>query len=320
MRIAVTGREGQVAQALVEIGAAEGVEVVLVGRPALDLADPASVLPALEQARPDLVVSAAAYTAVDKAESEPDLAYAVNATGAGAVAAAAARLGVPVLHLSTDYVFDGASPRPYREDDPTGPLGVYGRSKLDGERAVAAANPRHVILRTAWVYAPFGANFVRTMLRVAASRDEVGVVADQRGCPTSALDIARALVAIARVAAEPSGADVTTTALEAALGGEAFAGAVLPASPVPTDLWGVFHLTGRGEAVWADVAEAIFARSAVLGGPTARVKRIATADYPTPARRPANSRLDGGKLTRVYGVTLPDWHPSLEACVTRLLA
>ena len=294
MRIAVTGRDGQVVSAFLDIAASEGVEVIAVGRPDLDLAAPATVLPALQAARPDVVVSAAAYTAVDKAESEPEVARAINQEGAEAVAAAAARLGVPVIHLSTDYVFDGAATRPYREDDPTGPLGVYGRSKLLGERAVAAVNPRHVILRTAWVYSPFGANFVRTMLRVAGSRDEVSVVADQQGCPTSAIDIARAVIAVARRVGPGS----------------------VDAAP---DLFGTFHLTGRGEAVWADVAEAVFARSAALGGPTARVKRIGTADYPTPARRPANSRLDGGKLAHVYGLVLPAWRESLDGCVTRLV-
>ncbi len=275
------------------MGALAGITVIPVGRPALDLARPETIAPALAAAGPDVVVNAAAYTAVDKAESEPDLAHAVNAVGAGAVAEAAARLGLPVLHLSTDYVFDGRLDRPYREDDPTGPLGTYGGSKLEGERRVAGANPRHVILRTAWVYAPFGANFVRTMLRLATSRDEVGVVADQRGCPTGALDIASALLAIA--ARVRTGAD-----------GE--------------PPFGLFHLTGGGEATWADVAEAVFVRSAALGGPTALVRRITTADYPTPAPRPANSRLDGSRLADVYGLTLPDWHASLDTCVTRLLA
>jgi dTDP-4-dehydrorhamnose reductase len=293
MRIAVTGRDGQVAKSLFEVAQAEKVEAVFLGRPDLDLARP-TILPALRGARADAVINAAAYTAVDKAESEPDLAAAVNAVGAGAVAAAASRLGLPVLHLSTDYVFDGESERPYREEDETGPPGVYGRTKLQGEQAVAAANPSHVILRTAWVYSPFGQNFVKTMLRLAATRDEIGVVADQRGCPTSALDIARALVAVARrVTAEGEGG-----------------------SP----LYGIFHMTGQGEAAWSDVAETIFAHSAKLGGPAARVKPIPTADYPTPARRPANSRLDGTKLRAVYGVTLPVWTASLESCVGRLLS
>ncbi len=293
MRIAVTGREGQVARALAEAGPARGTTIVLVGRPALDLADPSGVLPALREARPDVVVNAAAYTAVDKAESEPDLAMAVNGRGAGAVAEAAKALGVPVIQISTDYVFDGTADRPYREDDATGPMGVYGASKLAGETAVAAANPRHAILRTAWVYAPFGANFVRTMLRLAGTRDEVGVVADQHGCPTAALDIADAVIDVARR---------------------------LAAAPDDGSLTGMFHLAGQGEAVWADVAEAVFAASSARGGPQARVRRITTADYPTPARRPANSRLDGAKLTRIYGLTLPAWQDSVTACVHRLLA
>ena len=185
MRIAVTGANGQVATSLLE-RAGPKLEVVALGRPAFDLASRAAVLAGLEAARPDVIVNAAAYTAVDKAEAEEAEALRVNGEGAGHVAEAAERLGVPLLHLSTDYVFDGALDRPYREDDPTGPTGAYGRSKLAGEKAVAAACGNSVILRTAWVYSPFGANFVRTMLRLNETRDEVGVVADQRGNPTSA--------------------------------------------------------------------------------------------------------------------------------------
>lgn len=292
MRIAVTGREGQVVRALAEVGQRDGVTVVPVGRPALDLAHPAGIGPALQAARPDVIINAAAYTAVDKAETEPALAMAVNGVGAGLVADAAAAMRVPILHLSTDYVFDGMLGRPYREDDPTGPLGGYGQSKLAGEHAVAAATSLHVILRTAWVYAPFGQNFVRTMLRLAQTRDEVGVVDDQWGCPTSALDIAAALLAVARR---------------------------LTGSAATADLFGIFHMTGQGEAVWADVADAVFARAAALGAPSARVRRITTAEYPTPARRPANSRLDGGKLAAAYGLTLPVWHQSIATCVERLV-
>lgn len=294
MRLLVTGRDGQVARAVAERGAVARIDVVALGRPTLDLLAPGGIADAIADARPDVVVNAAAYTAVDNAESEPDLAGRVNGEGAGAVALAAAQLGVPVLQLSTDYVFDGAANRPYREEDPTGPLGAYGRSKLDGERRVAAANPRHVILRTAWVYAPFGSNFVRTMLRLATTRDRVGVVADQRGCPTAALDIADAILAVAtRIVAD---------------------GGLTPS------LLGVFHMSGQGEASWADVAEAIFARAALRGGPSAAVDRITTAHYPTPARRPANSRLDGAKLAQAYGIVLPPWRVSLDACVDRLLA
>ncbi len=291
MRVAVTGSKGQVATALVERAGAD-VEVVTLSRPAVVLEDRTAVLDAVAAAQPDVVVSAAAYTAVDKAESEEDLAMRVNCDGAGHVAEAAARIGAPLLHLSTDYVFDGALDRPYREDDPTGPTGAYGRSKLAGERRVAELDPNAVILRTAWVYSPFGANFVRTMLRLNETRDEVGVVADQRGNPTSALDIADALLAIARQ---------------------------LHDGPAP-EMRGLFHMTGAGEATWADVAEAVFAEAHAHGRRLTRVKRITTADYPTPARRPANSRLDGAKLARVFGVVLPDWRGSVAACCGRLLA
>jgi dTDP-4-dehydrorhamnose reductase len=290
MRVAVTGSKGQVATSLIE-RAGPKLEVIALGRPAFDLTDRAAVLAGLEAARPDVIVNAAAYTAVDKAEAEEALALRVNGDGAGHVAEAAERLGVPLLHLSTDYVFDGALDRPYREDDRTGPTGAYGRSKLAGEKEVAGRCRDSVILRTAWVYSPFGANFVRTMLRLNETRDEVGVVADQRGNPTSALDIADALVAIAaRVKDDPAPA-----------------------------LRGIFHMTGSGDGTWADFAQAVFAEAAARGRRLTRVKRIATADYPTPARRPANSRLDNEKLARVYGFRLPDWRRSVEDCCARLL-
>lgn len=292
MRIAVTGHRGQVVQALLERGPPLGVEIVAVGRPALDLAEPDSVARAFAPIACDVIVNAAAYTAVDKAETEEDLSTRINGAGAGAVAAVAVRRGVPLIHLSTDYVFDGGLDRPYREDDPVGPVGAYGRSKLAGERAVAAAYPAAAIFRTAWVYAPFGANFVRTMLRLGETRADVAVVADQRGAPTSALDIADGLIIAARARR---------------------------AAPEDPALAGVFHMTGAGEAVWADFAEEIFAEATRLGRAPVRVRRIATADYPTPARRPANSRLSTEKLARAYGVRLPDWRASARACVARLL-
>lgn len=293
MRIAVTGRTGQVACALAERAAdRDDVEIITVGRPELDLSEPRSVADALTAIRPDAIVSAAAYTAVDKAESEEVLALAVNATGAGAVAQAAAQLGVPVLHLSTDYVFDGRKAAPYVEDDPVNPLGAYGRTKLAGERAVAAATPDHAIFRTAWVYSPYGGNFVRTMLRLAGERDSLRVVADQLGNPTSALDIADALIAAAKAMHDASD---------------------------DSGLRGIFHLSGQGETQWADFARTIFAESARLGGPSATVEDIATADYPTPAVRPANSRLDKTKLHDRFGITLPDWRVSTAQVVARLL-
>lgn len=291
MRIAVTGRCGQVARSLQERGAAHGHEVVALARPHCDLAAPETIAPALARARPDLVVSAAAHTAVDRAEAEPELAHAINAQGAAGIAVAAARLGVPLIHLSTDYVFDGRAARPWREDDIPCPQTVYGASKLAGEAAVLAAGGDATILRVAWVYSPFGANFVKTMLRLAEAHEEVMVVDDQTGNPTSALDIADGIL---RVAERLVASDEAR-------------------------LRGVFHMSGAGEASWAQFAGAIFAASRALGGPAARVRPIASGEYPSPATRPANSRLDCGLLAQVHGVRLPDWRPSLGEVVARIL-
>jgi dTDP-4-dehydrorhamnose reductase len=289
----VTGVQGQVVTALVERGAAaDDIDVVTLGRPVLDLADPAGIDAALTATRPDVIVSAAAYTAVDKAESEPDLATTINGEAPGAIARAAARLAVPIIHISTDYVFDGSKDGAYLESDPVSPLGVYGQTKLAGEQAVAAATPDHAILRTAWVYSPFGNNFVKTMLRLANDRPELGIVSDQQGAPTSALDIADAVIAVTRQ---------------------------LLARPHDASLRGVFHMSGTGYTDWASFAEAIFAYSAEKGGPAARVNRLTTSQYPTPAARPANSRLDNGKLAKRFGVQLPEWQTSLKTVIDRLL-
>jgi dTDP-4-dehydrorhamnose reductase len=293
MRFAVTGRNGQVVRSLLERGRSAGHEIVALGRPELDLAaDADAIVDAIEAAHPEVVVSAAAYTAVDKAESEPELAFGINERGAGAVARAARLVGVPLVHLSTDYVFDGAKDGPYLEEDSTGPTGVYGASKLAGEAAVQAEHANSAILRTAWVYSPFGANFVRTMLRLASDRDQVAVVADQRGNPTSGLDIADGVLAVA-------------------------ANLVRDDDPA---LRGIFHMTAAGEASWAEFAEAIFSVADREHGPSARVEHIAAADYPTAARRPANSRLDCGKLARLHRLRLPDWRSSTETVVERLLS
>lgn len=291
MRILVTGREGQVVQSLLEkVAQRPDLDVVALGRPELDLADPETIRKAVVGDKPDVVVSAAAYTAVDQAEDEPELALAVNAAGAAAVAEAAKACGAPVIHLSTDYVFAGDSDRPYVETDPTGPRSVYGSSKLEGERLVAAANPQHIILRTAWVYSPFGKNFVKTMLRLAETRNGLSVVSDQWGNPTSALDIAEAVIRVAdHLAAKPD-----------------FAG------------YGVYHLAGTGDINWSGFARGIFAESARHGGPTAEVTDIATADYPTKAARPANSRLSTEKFSTTFGWSMPHWQASLAEVVARL--
>jgi len=290
LRLAVTGLTGQVVSALIA-RAPRDVEIIALGRPQLELAKRDAVLASLRHAQCDAIINAAAYTLVDKAESEADLAMRVNGEGAGNVAEAAAELGVPLLHLSTDYVFDGSLDRPYQEEDQTNPTSVYGRSKLAGEEQIRATHARHVILRTAWVYSPYGANFVKTMLRLGRERDEVGVVSDQLGNPTSALDIADGLIDIAkRLARDPSEV-----------------------------LYGTFHMSGQGEASWAEMAQAIFDVSAAHGAKPVKVRAIATSDYPTPAKRPANSRLDNAKLNMAYGVTLPHWRSSLTQCVEKLL-
>lgn len=291
MRILVTGREGQVVSALAEEGPSLGHEILRLGRPELDLATPGNLDALFATARPDAIVSAAAYTGVDQAESEPDLAMAINGTAPGLIAAAAARRDVPVIHLSTDYVFEGGKLMPYLESDPTSPQGAYGRTKLAGEQAVAANNPRHVILRTAWVYAHGGKNFVRTMLRLASDRPELRVVSDQFGCPTYATDLAQAILAVA---------------------------SQLPGRPAGDQGYGVFHASGSGDTSWAGFASAIFDRAAAMGRKDARVVPVSTAEYPTPARRPANSRLDCGKLRQIYGVSQPHWFDGLSRCLARL--
>ncbi|WLS12062.1 dTDP-4-dehydrorhamnose reductase (plasmid) [Shinella sumterensis] len=291
MRLAVTGKQGQVVTALRERGPQVGVEIIAVGRPEMDLTDPASIRRILSEVKPDAIVSAAAYTAVDKAESEPELAFTVNARGPAALAEIAAKIDVPVVHLSTDYVFPGDKDGIYLETDATGPVSVYGTSKLAGEEAIAAATHNHVILRTAWVYSPFGANFVKTMLRLAETRNALNVVADQHGTPTSALDIADAVITIAKR---------------------------LVSDPDP-ELRGVFHLTAQGEATWADFAEAIFGVLRERKGKAVTVGRITTDQYPTPARRPANSRLSTEKLAKTYGIVLPDWEQSTRVVLDHLL-
>ncbi|KXO74297.1 dTDP-4-dehydrorhamnose reductase [Brucella anthropi] len=292
MKILITGREGQVVQSLLEKASQRpDLQVIALGRPELDLTQPAIVRSAIEAIKPDLVVSAAAYTAVDLAEDERELAFAVNAIGAEAVAKAAKICGVPIIHLSTDYVFAGDAGEPYVETDATGPRSVYGSSKLEGERLVAQANPRHIILRTAWVYSPFGKNFVKTMLKLSETRDALSVVSDQWGNPTSALDIADAIIQVAdHLAVAPD-----------------------------FSAYGVYHLVGTGDTNWSGFARAIFDESAKLGGPIATVMDITTADYPTKAARPANSRLSTAKFQKVFNWSAPQWQSSLRDVMARLV-
>jgi dTDP-4-dehydrorhamnose reductase len=292
MRIAVTGRKGQIARSLIERARTAGLDVVSFGRPAFDLsADAETILRALAAASPDAIISAAAYTLVDRAESEADLAFAVNQHGARTVAEAAETLNIPLIHLSTDYVFDGSKAGPYLETDPTAPAGVYGASKLAGEKAVLETHANSAVVRTAWVYSPFGSNFAKAMLRLAADREEIAVVADQRGNPTSALDIADGLF---RIIANLAGSQ-------------------------DPELRGIFHMTAQDDASWAEFAEAIFSASKSANGPTARVRPIATSEYPTPAKRPSNSSLDCSKLEHLHGIRLPEWRTSVPGVVGQLV-
>ena len=292
MRILVAGRTGQLAVALQERLPRDGHEVVALEAPQLDLTDRGSIERAIESAAPDAVVNAAAYTAVDRAEEQRELAFAVNAIGAGMLADAVAKRGLPFVHISTDYVFSGDGGAPYAEDAATGPTGVYGDSKLAGERAVLMHNPRSAILRTAWVCGPHGANFVKTMLRLGAERDSVSVVADQQGAPTFAADLADAIARmLPRLATAPAG-------------DEAF---------------GLFHLTGLPHTTWHGFAEAIFAGAAARGHTVPALRAITTAEYPTPARRPADGRLDCGRIARVHGIQAADWRQSLSLCLDTLI-
>jgi dTDP-4-dehydrorhamnose reductase len=293
MRVLVTGRDGQLALSLAERASAfPDLALQTLGRPGLDLERPETIAEAIRDAAPDVVVNAAAYTAVDQAEDEPERAFRINSAAAGELAEAARRVGARIVQVSTDYVFDGTADGAYDETAPTHPLGVYGASKLEGERRVADANPEHLILRTAWVYSPFGRNFVRTMLNAAKSRDELNVVDDQNGNPTSALDIADGILAIlSRWRSEPG-----------------------------QGLGATYHLAGTGTTSWFGLARHVFAQAALLGLPTAQVRPIRTEDWPTRATRPRNSRLDCARLESDFGFRAPMWQESVAETVRRLAA
>ena len=292
MRVLIAGREGQVARALVERLVNSDHQVTALEPPDLDLTNHASIAAAMTMVVPDLVVNAAAYTAVDRAEDQPEVARAVNATGAGWLAKAAGARGVPFVHFSTDYVFDGLKGVPYVEADAPNPLGIYGATKEAGEVAVLAANPRSVVIRTAWVCSADGANFVKTMLRLAKERAELCVVADQHGAPTFAADLADA---VARMAPR------------------------LLAAPAGDAAFGLFHLSGAPHTTWHGFTAEILEQAAMRGHPRPRLSPIATSDYPTKAQRPADGRLDCSKIERVHGIVPADWRTSLGHCLDRLL-
>ncbi|MFB4370759.1 MULTISPECIES: dTDP-4-dehydrorhamnose reductase [unclassified Pseudomonas] len=285
MKILLLGQHGQVSREL-QLLLSQGHELIVLGREQLDLAETDNLRDAVRRLQPQLIINAAAHTAVDAAESEPEAAFAINATAPGVLAEEAAALDVPVIHYSTDYVFDGSKPTAYHEDDLPNPLGIYGRSKLAGEQAIAAVGGKHLILRTSWVYSLHGRNFLLTMQRLLQEREQLSVVADQIGAPTWAGSIAAATVQLIERWQQRQ-----------------------------TAAWGVYHFTARGETAWFGFAEAIAAQLLAQGRAVAALKPIATTEYPTPAKRPLNSRLDCTRLERDWGVRLPDWQAGLLECL-----
>ena len=291
MRVLILGGNGQVAFELRRAAWPAGTLPTIAGRPDFDMTRPETLEPVLAATAPEVVINATAHTAVDKAESEPDLAFAINRDGPARLAELCAGRGIPLLHISTDYVFDGSGDAPHAEDEPTAPLGVYGASKAAGEEAVRAALPRHLILRTSWVYGAHGNNFVKTMLRLGAEREELRVVSDQHGSPTAAADIAETLVRLA-VRATDTG-------------------------PVA---WGTYHYAGTGFTTWYDLAEHVFQAQERATGRRPRLIPIATADYPSPARRPANSRLDCSRIARAFGIVGRPWQEGVDRVLAELAA
>jgi dTDP-4-dehydrorhamnose reductase len=301
IRVLVTGSRGQVGAELTR--ALEGhAQVIAHDRTTLDLTKPDEIAARIREARPDVIANAAAYTAVDRAEAEPDLARAVNAIAPRVIAAEAKRAGALLIHFSTDYVFDGAKALPYVESDATGPLNVYGLTKLEGEQAVAASGCPHAILRTSWVYGPHGANFMLTMLKLAATRQELRVVDDQRGAPTSSRELARATLALFT-------------------GGERSRAISSRDVARVKEASGLYHASAAGETTWCGFARAIFELRSRQAGPrfsAPRLIAIASSEYPTAARRPANSVLSSAKLAAVLGVELQDWRQGLEEALSAL--
>lgn len=285
--VLVVGASGQIAQALARGSRHFPFQVICAGRGSADISVPAEVEALFRQRAPGVVINAAAYTAVDRAESDQVSAFAVNAEGPGHLARLCREVEAPLVHLSTDYVFNGEGREPYKETDPTAPLGVYGASKAAGEAAVRSLWPRHLILRTAWVYSNDGHNFLKTMLRLGAERSELAVVGDQIGSPTWAQDVADAILRLVPELVAREG-DVA---------------------------WGTYHLTNEGQASWFDFASEIFRIARMAGGPSPSLRPITTAEYPTPARRPAYSVLDTSKFRRTFGFGLPHWQASLARCL-----
>jgi dTDP-4-dehydrorhamnose reductase len=292
VKIFLTGGEGQLGTELIAQAAAHGMDILAPSLAKMDLTRPEQIDPFWDDFQPEAVINAAAYTAVDRAESESDLAFAVNAQAPAFMARRCAREGIPLIHISTDYVFDGRKGTPYHEEDPVMPLGVYGRSKAEGEAAVRSALGPHLIVRTAWLYSAHGVNFVKTVMRLVAERDELRIVDDQFGCPTCAADLADALLRIAS--------------------------RLKPGNEIP---WGTYHYCGSGVTSWCGLArhvlETLVSRGRIR---SFRLMPISSAEYPTPARRPPYSVLDCRRIESAFGIRRAPWPQSVEKTVDRLLA
>ena len=287
LKILITGQHGQVSRELQQRLQGLG-ELVVLGRDQLDLANVEHIRQQVRAHRPGLIINAAAHTAVDQAESEPDAAFAINAIAPGVLAEEAKALGIPLIHYSTDYVFDGSKPAPYTEDDLPNPLGVYGQSKLAGEQAIMAVGGEHLILRTSWVYSSHGKNFLLTMQRLLQEKPHMRIVADQIGAPTWAGTIANSTRALIE-------------RWQAGLAGD----------------WGVYHLTAKGETSWFGFAQAIGEQLRAEGKACAELEAIPSSAYPTPAKRPLNSRLDCNRLQQQWQVGQPQWQDALRECLAQ---
>lgn len=287
MKVLVIGRSGQVAKALAAIG---GEQVRCVGRPDVDLADPLSTKRLISNATEDVVINAAAYTSVDGAETDKEQAFLLNEMGPRELAAACCDRGVPLIHMSTDCVFDGTLDRAYEPDDTARPLGVYGESKHAGEVAVRAEWTKSLVVRVSWIFSPYASSFAHAMLRLAQTRDAISVVSDQYGCPTYAPDLAAALLSMAEQCAAPDFTD-----------------------------WGIYHLAGQGATSRSEQAKVIYEISRAHGGPIADVLPIETKNFPTPAERPLNARLSITKTTQVFGIKLKPWQEGMKQTVPEIL-
>lgn len=291
MKILITGAQGQVGKELTSLAKERGYDVIAAGRSDLDITQATDVQDFINHHHPDVVINAAAYTAVDKAEEEQVLAYAINRDGAKNIATACTELSLPLLHISTDYVFDGTKVESYNEEDKVSPLGVYGESKWQGEEAIRERLSNHIILRVAWVFGAQGNNFVKTMLRLGKERDELNVVADQYGGPSPAKDIADALINLAEQYTKNKKLD-----------------------------WGTYHYCGQTKTSWYQFANEIFQRAKAQGliNKTVQINPITTAEYPTPAKRPKNSMLDCSKIKNSFNIEMPDWRQALSLVLTEL--